>query len=322
VAAPYKASPHYRLVDAGVVCILFLAGDMSVRKAKVLSLETMGAAETAEVVRLQQHSSRFGCAVSALGDINADGVNDLAVSVCGADEEAGAILVLNLKRDGAVGAVAAVVSINSIGAGNLTSIAANLDLLGPASPALEKRAGAKHLGFGSALCAFGDLDDDGFTELAVTALAPRALVIVRLTQDGAIKSVEPVTDASGRALLQVPPHAVTGAGDVDADGMPDILLGGDGQVSMLTGLGLAAAPLLRELAVTGDEMFEGLGGDVLSGSYFGKALAAVADVNGDSALDLANGAFGQELLSGGRGSFKGELYVANLRSKTGVSVKV
>jgi len=292
---------------------------MSVRQASVLSLETMGAAQTADVVRLQQHASRFGCAVSALGDVNADGVNDLAVSVCGVDVQAGAVLVLHLKRDGAVGAVAAVISMNSIGSGNLTSIAANLALLAPSSVASEESAGAKQLGFGSAMSAIGDLDGDGFTDLAVTSVTPRALSIVHLTQGGGIKSIVPVSDASG-VLLQVPTHAVTGVGDINGDGMPDILLGGDGQVSMLTGLGILATPLLQNLVITGDEMFEGL--DVMSGSYFGKALAAVADVNGDSALDLAIGAFGQELLPGGQGSFKGEIYVANVRSRTGISVKL
>ena len=344
VAAPYRASPHFRYVDAGVVCIFFLNEDMSVKKSTALSLETMGGAETDEIVRMIGHSSRFGCAVSALGDVNGDGVNDMAVSACGVDNNAGALLVLHLKMDGQV-LSASTISGSTHGPGNLTALvvrAAHLSRQGPHSDSAE--LDMKQFGFGVAVSAIGDVDGDGFVEVGVTVASVGALVIIRLTHEGAIQHVSIVSDATG-ALLAVPTHAISGIGDVNGDATDDLLLGGDGSVSFLTGVNSPGTMLLGALEIREDEMFEGL--DVTAGSYFGKALAVIRDVNGDGAIDVAIGAFGQvrymiatmiallslqihlcsepfnlQESSSSLSSFKGGLYIAQLRGRNGVSVKM
>jgi hypothetical protein len=77
--------------------------------------------------------------------------------------------------------------------------------------------------FGNAIVPAGDVNGDGFGDLAVTAPAELGTVYVyRGTKDG--PSGSPVT-LSGTGYFG---SAVTGAGDVDGDGLADVLVGAPG----------------------------------------------------------------------------------------------
>lgn len=123
----------------------------------------------------------------------------------------------------------------------------------------------------------GDVDGDGRDDVVI-GNAGASEVRVHSGLDGSVLRV-----------LRVPflqPYesfgdVVAGAGDVDADGAPDVLVGGFGlgpsAVRVFSG---SSGTLLRELAIQTPWV------------GFGRALAGIGDVNGDGHADVAVGAPG------------------------------
>jgi hypothetical protein len=323
VSAPYRTSPQYSLRDAGIVCVFLLglsgggkAGDVSVLSSTVLSLETMGPAETPEVIALRQFSSQFGCALAALGDANGDGVPDLAATACGVDGASGAVLVLLMSREGHVTSVSETISKASQGLARLSVIAADLVV----------NDNVHQLGFGFEMAAVGDLDSDGHTELAVSIRSFDAIVLLSLGANGRLKKTCLVRDEHGR-VAELPTRAIAAAADVSGDSMPDILLSDNGNLLLLfltragdTDSGCAQMKSLRTLEVAGDSHFKGLisPGNELPGSFFGHALAISSDLNGDLTVDFAVGENGKQ----DPASFDGAVYIVHLRPREGVSIKM
>ena len=195
-------------------------------------------------------------------------------------------MILHLTRSGHVAARRSLSSATS-GAGNLTALAGSFPPL----------SAVQQLGFGRALAAVGDVDGDGCHELAVVVQAHAALVLVSFSARGAVRAMQPVrlsgtaTSTNGpSALLKVVVGALAAAGDVDGDAVPDILLGGRGAVSLLTLTAAGVAKEVQQLNTSADLLFQGLDQDGML--YFGNALAAVADRNGDGTVDLVVGACG------------------------------
>jgi hypothetical protein len=214
ISSPYRVSPILKLPDAGMVCILFFklvegevgGQEIQVKSFSVITLETMGEGQTEAITKLQQPASYFGCALTALGDVNGDGVPDMAVSACGVDDKAGAVVVLLMSQAGHV-----------IGSHTISKGSAGTSSLYTVARALASRAQGggggggqdssateiEELGFGLALAAVGDIDYDGFSEIAVVVSGYSALVMVRLGAGGVIKFVTPVTFDNGTVLYLI-----------------------------------------------------------------------------------------------------------------------
>ena len=192
----------------------------------------------------------YGYAFDVVGDLDGDGVVDLAAGALGNDvagPDAGQVQILS-GRDGSV----------------------LHDLWGA--------AGADR--FGTAVAGLGDLDGDGFGDLAVGAPGHDAggdsagTVFVHSGRDLSL-----LFSVSGRSPGDELGNLVAAAGDVDGDGVPDLLAsalqdynGGPGYALLLSGRDGA---LLGELRGDDDNRNTGF------------ALAGVGDVDGDGRAEVA-----------------------------------
>ena len=198
---------------------------------------------------------RLGWSLAGLGDLDGDGVPDLALGVPFAP--AGSVQAGSAElRSGAHGAL-------------LRTI--------------DGDAALDHAGW--SLAALGDLDGDGRGELAVgvpdSDLASKDAGLVRVVSAA---TGTPLRSHLGAAPGESFGYAVASAGDVDGDGLADLLIGAwraDGQgaatgrVELRSG---GSGALLRQHAGSA------------AGDRFGIAVAGLGDLDGDSRSDYAVGA--------------------------------
>jgi hypothetical protein len=241
----------------------------------------------------------FGSAIVSLGDLDGDGVNDLAVGAMEADDT-GAVHVLFMNADGTVKSSQKIA--NNIGGG----------------PSLNNSDN-----FGSALAALGDLDGDGVTELAVGAQYDNlfgggggAVYVLFLNADGTVKNNQKIASGIGGGPT-LPRWAAFGSalaaiGDLDGDGVGDLAVGAfDEPHGAAYILFLNADGTVKNSQKIGDEI--GGGPDLDRGSYFGCSVASLGDIDGDGVTDIAVGdiaASGQY----GLGSDCGAVYIMRLKT--------
>ncbi len=146
-------------------------------------------------------------------------------------------------------------------------------------------------GFGHLVAGAGDVDRDGYCDALVATLGTasgRTAVHVLRGGPSGLTHAAALRDPSYSAFAV----AVAGVGDLNADGFADVAIGapyatGGGRVDVFLGgpSGLPAAP---SVALPSPE----------AGAYFGAAIAAAGDVNGDGYADMVVGA--SEAAGGGR----------------------
>ncbi len=159
------------------------------------------------------NGDRWGTSVANLGDIDGDGVADLAVGAYrddgggGGDRGAVYVLLMNATR-----------TVKSH-----VKIASNLN----GGPLLEN-----YDLFGSAVAALGDFDGDGISELAVGATSSGttgAVYVLFLNSTGTVKqsvrlSFDPLAHSSAGTVRYLG-SALANIGDLDGDGLPELAVG-------------------------------------------------------------------------------------------------
>ncbi|HEX5010740.1 MAG TPA: integrin alpha [Planctomycetota bacterium] len=199
-------------------------------------------------------SAAFGQAVARIGDVDLDGVSDVAVgaphaSFAGTDS--GRVVVLS-------GADATpLFGVNGLSAGE---------------------------NFGSSVAGVGDVDHDGIPDLLVGApnasfAASAAGRCYLLSGAGGAVILARDGDNAGAHLGQ----SVAGPGDCNGDGTPDVLVGAPGSNAFGVGAGralLLSGALGPALVVVGG---------AAPGDQCGFAVAAAGDLDGDGARDLLVG---------------------------------
>lgn len=211
-------------------------------------------------------SSR-GLAVAGLGDVNADGFGDAAVTVA----------------DPLAPGVPSQVEIFIGSAGGL--FAAPIVTLG------DVESGSN---FGAALAGGGDVNGDGYTDLLVGAPrgdAPAGTpgrVFLYLGVPSGLLSY-PVWSVSGSQADEEFGAAVAFAGDVNGDGLSDILIGAPGHDAGpgLVDAGRAVLYLGNEDAVPGVVTWSVSG--TLAGQRLGEGVGSAGDTDGNGRADLIIG---------------------------------
>ena len=221
----------------------------------------------------------FGSSMAPLGDLDEDGVADLAVGAPGSlscwlyctGDDRGAVHVLFMNSDGTVK--------------SSTKIGSDTN----GGPILS--AGAH---FGGALASLGDLDGDGVTDLAVGASSSTYILFMK--PDGRVKSTQQISGFGG--------NSVASPGDLNGDAIPDLAIATPG----LSASGFVHAILLNAdgTVKSSTSISSGTnGGPALTFSdYFGGSVAAVGDLDGDGVTDLAAGALLAE-----NGNLRAAVYV-------------
>jgi cysteine-rich repeat protein len=245
-----------------------------------------------------EDGARFGASLAALGDLDGDGVVDLAVGSPGdsdvgdsTDARRGAIWILFLARDLTVKSAQ---KIDTQQGG----------FQGPLSEGDE---------LGRALAGVGDMDGDSIVDLAAGAPGDDtggrdrgAVWLLFLERDGSVKSARKIAAGRGGFAGNVENRdrfgaALASLGDVDGDGAIDLAVGApfddDGGWRLSSDFGAVWLLFLDSHgAVKDHRKISATSGDLpgsLGAAYrFGASVAAIGDVDGDGGLELAIGAPG------------------------------
>jgi hypothetical protein len=265
--------------ELGAVHVLFLNADGSVKSSTTISDGINGGPTLA-------NGDRFGSSVTAVGDLDGDGIIDLAVGARGDDtggNARGAVYVLLLNADGS--------------ARSTTKIAHQTN----GGPTL-----ANFDDFGCAVTSVGDLDGDGITDLAVGARrhdtsgnSRGAVYVLFLNANGSVRNTTRIASGSnGGPTLATADYfgsAVTSLGDLDGDGITDLAVGARGDNTGGTNRGAVYVLLLNangSARTTTKIASDSNGGPMLAnGDWFGSAMSSMGDLDGDGVNDLAVGAY-------------------------------
>jgi hypothetical protein len=234
----------------------------------------------------------FGHGVASLGDVDGDGITDLAVGVFGDDDggfNTGAVWILFLNTDGTVEAEQKISDTEGGFGGELGTNAI----------------------FGVSLDGIGDLDGDDVPDLAVGnfgdddgGLDRGAIWIVFLNTDGTVKTEQKISDTQGGSNGTLSNSdqfgsGVADVGDLDGDGVTDLAVGawtdddGGSNRGAIWILFLNTDGTVKSEQKISDTQ-GGFGGTLDNGDQFGRSVADIGDLDGDGVTDLAVGANGDD----------------------------
>ena len=288
--------------DRGAVYIFFMNTDGSVKSTAKIDDTTPNGPTLSNI-------DRFGDSIANMGDLNGDGINDLAVGAVnddtnshnksgGANWNAGAVHILFLNRDGSLARATAVIN----------DFTTNGPVLAEADA------------FGMGVANIGDLDGNGYDDLAASAMLDDnqfatgnrgAVHILFMDENGGLAKATEIIDGTttnGPTLGNGYwfGGSVANIGDFDGNGVDDLAVGANlslGGGSVATGAvyilfmdedpgnGLAKATVVIDGTTTN--------GPTLSlQDRFGASVANMGDMDGNGVNDLAVGARGDESYTG------------------------
>ena len=245
------------------------------RKVSILFLDPLGMPRSRHTIGGGNAGSSFGHALSAIGDLNGDGVSDLAV----AEPDGPALWILFLRHDGTQLLRRKIAHTDPAFGGSLST--------------------SDH--FGYALAAPGDLDGDGVEDLLVGearddsggATDSGAVWVVFLLSSGDVKSARKIDRSDGAPLLSSGDRfgsALASLGDLDGDSRIEVAVGAPGDSTE------SGRAWLLSLNPDGSVFAASSTTDATPEAHelFASSAASLGDVDGDGTTDLALGILGTD----------------------------
>lgn len=268
------------LSNQGSVWVLFLDETGSVRFEQRIDALTPGGPSLAI-------GAQFGSAIAPVGDLDGDGLLDLAVGApfdASTNGATGAVWLLHPGPDGSVHG----------------ALRVNGD-----TPGLEGllQSGDR---FGAALSPIGDLDGDGLGELAVGAPGDDGVVggagavwILYLNRDGTVRDTRKLGAGLALSLNDALGSSLACPGDLDGDGRVELVAGAPGDDDGGANAGAAWVLFLEPDGLLRgwnklDALSLGLATPIAAGDAFGSALAGLGDVDHEGSLELMVGSPGHD----------------------------
>ena len=273
--------------DAGAVWILFLDDTGAVLDHQKISRRA------GDFGGRLERDDAFGSAVATLGDLDGDGVVDIAVGApfifCDRtfDAETGSVWILFLDTDGKVKSEVEI----SEDAGGFDGDLSRCD------------------SFGDGLAVIDDMNGDGIVELLVGAPNDDdgggddtgAVWVLFLDDDGTVKDEQKISDQAGDFPQNMAEGVRFGTsiapiGDLNEDGTPDIIVGapfdnaGSGEDSGAVWTVFLNNDGTVKDAVRISDTSGGEAGNRSPADLWGIDVTALGDLDGDGVVDVAGGA--------------------------------
>lgn len=268
----------------GAVFIHFMNTDGSIDSTVLLEHDTVNGATLTP-----GEFNDYAAAVEGLGDLNGDGVEDIAVgapikSLGGADF--GSVFIHFMNTDGSIDST---VEIN------------NSTLNGPTYTG--------NLRYGDSIANIGDLNDDGVTDIAVGMenfdSSQGKVFIHFMNTDGTIDSTVQMDESNvpGLTLANGDNYGagISGIGDMNGDGVEDIAISapGDGSGSVFIHFMNTDGSVDSIAEINGSTP----NGPKLSGNFYGQNVTTLGDLDLDGVTDLAVSAHNDSSAGSGFGAF-------------------
>ncbi len=267
--------------NRGAVWILFLNANGTVKSTAKVS-DTAGG-----FTGVLDDNDEFGSSVANLGDLNNDGVVDLAVGAAKDDDggtDRGAVWVLFLNAAGGVQFHNKISATTPL----LSGLLDDVDL------------------FGFSVCALGDFNGDNIEDLAVGAVLDDdggtdrgAVWLLMLKALGGLNAVGKLSATSGNLTGPLADSVQFGTSiaalDRNADGVPDLAVGsrddddgGPDRGAVWVLQMNAAMSIAAEQKISATQ--GGFSGALADGDRLGSSVSFVGDLDGDGISELAAGA--------------------------------